>query len=72
MPFVQTRVSSQFYSPFRVHPGRCNKRQSVFDIFFSLEAWIRCIYIYIFFNKRMERDYRTFFRTIQTRNFRSM
>lgn len=48
MPFVQTRVSSQFYSPFRVHPGRCNKRQSVFDTFFSLEGWIRYIYIYIY------------------------
>lgn len=52
MPFVQTRVSSQFYSPFRVHPGRCNKRQSVFDTFFSLEGWIRCIYIYISFSTK--------------------
>lgn len=50
MPFVQTRVSSQFYSPFRVHPGRCNKRQSVFDIFFFRR--LDKVYIYISFSTK--------------------
>lgn len=73
MPFVQTRISSQFYPPFRVHPGRCNKRQSVFDTHF-----------FFFFDRRLDISFSTkdtngtrlyvlsFFRAIQTRNFRSM
>lgn len=74
MPFVQTRISSQFYPPLRVHPGRCNKRQSVFDTHF----------FFFFFDRRLDISFSTkdtngtrlyvlsFFRTIQTRNFRSM
>lgn len=70
MPFVQTRISSQFYPPFRVHPGRCNKRQSVFDTHFffsSIEGWI-----YLFQQKtRMERDYTYFLSFVQYRRVTS-